>query len=74
VPDFDYAARPKGRLEVPLAQRIAEIRERKRQERARQQASAARRSAAQRGRPAEPSALPGRGRRRGAYRPPRRRP
>ena len=29
VPDFDYAARPDTRLEIPLAQRIAEIRARK---------------------------------------------
>ena len=35
VPDFDYTARPKTRLEIPLAQRIAEIRARKREERAR---------------------------------------
>ena len=49
VPDFDYTARPKGKLEVPLAQRIAEIRQRKRQERAQQELKAARRSAVQRG-------------------------
>jgi ATP-dependent RNA helicase RhlE len=47
VPDFDYTARA-GRLEVPLAQRIAEIRARKRDERARQHANAARRSAVHR--------------------------
>ena len=35
VPDFDYAARAEARLEVPLAQRIAEIRARKSEERAR---------------------------------------
>ena len=35
VPDFDYNARPSGRLEIPIAQRIAEIRARKAQERAR---------------------------------------
>jgi ATP-dependent RNA helicase RhlE len=46
VPDFDYAARPKARLEIPLAQRIAEIRARKREERARAEANAARRAAA----------------------------
>src|SRR5207237_7438363 len=33
VPDFDYAARPEAALEVPHAQRIAEIRARKREER-----------------------------------------
>src|SRR5207247_4446997 len=42
VPDFDYAARPKQRLEIPLSQRIAEIRARKRHERARADANAAR--------------------------------
>src|SRR4029453_19622614 len=45
VPDFDYTARPKARLEIPLAQRIAEIRARKREERARAEVNAARRSA-----------------------------
>jgi len=48
VPDFDYAARPKTRFEIPLAQRIAEIRTRKREERARAEINAARRSAATR--------------------------
>ena len=55
VPDFDYAARPQAKLEIPLAQRIAEIRARKRGERERAAANAARRSAAQRGRPVGPS-------------------
>jgi ATP-dependent RNA helicase RhlE len=54
VPDFDYAARPKQRLEVPLAQRIEEIRARKREERARAQVNAARRAATSR-RPAGPT-------------------
>ena len=45
VPDFDYAARREGALEVPRAQRIAEIRARKRQERERAQLNAARRGA-----------------------------
>ena len=45
VPDFDYNAKPPARLEVPLAQRIAEIRARKRDERARAAVNAARRSA-----------------------------
>ena len=58
LPDFDYAARPPARLEVPLAQRIAEIRARKREERARAQVNAARRAAASRGRPAHPSSAP----------------
>jgi ATP-dependent RNA helicase RhlE len=49
VPDFDYDAKPQVRLEVPLAQRIAEIRARKRDDRARAAVNAARRSAHQRG-------------------------
>jgi ATP-dependent RNA helicase RhlE len=48
VPDFDYTARPKTKLEIPLAQRIAEIRARKREERARAEINAARRGAAAR--------------------------
>jgi ATP-dependent RNA helicase RhlE len=35
VPDFDYHASPAARLEIPIAQRIAEIRARKSAERAR---------------------------------------
>jgi ATP-dependent RNA helicase RhlE len=54
VPDFDYTAKPKARLEIPLAQRIAEIRARKRDERARAEVNAARRSAAAR-RPGAPT-------------------
>ena len=61
VPDFDYAARPQAKLEIPLAQRIAEIRARKRGERERAAANAARRSAAQRGRPVGPSQPQGAG-------------
>ncbi len=53
VPDFDYAARPPAKLEVPLAQRIAEIRARKREDRARANVNAARRAAGQR-RPGQP--------------------
>jgi ATP-dependent RNA helicase RhlE len=55
VPDFDYTARPKQRLEIPLAQRIAEIRARKRQEHARRDVNAARRGAAAR----RPAGSPG---------------
>ena len=57
VPDFDYSAKPQVKLEVPLAQRIAEIRARKREERARAEINAARRAAHQRGQvpPAGPS-------------------
>jgi len=45
VPDFDYNARPEGRLEVPLAQRLAGIRARKSDDRARARANADRRAA-----------------------------
>ena len=47
VPDFDYAARPQEKLEVPLAERIAEIRKKKAEDRARSAEKAARRVAAQ---------------------------
>ncbi|HJS48089.1 MAG TPA: DEAD/DEAH box helicase, partial [Gemmatimonadales bacterium] len=46
LPDFDYAAKPSAQLEVPLAQRIAEIRAKKAEERARAKAKADRRAAA----------------------------
>ncbi len=52
LPDFDYAAKPAGQLEVPLEQRIAEIRARKAEERTRAKANAARRAAAEAGRAA----------------------
>ena len=55
VPDFDYQAKPQQRLEVPLAQRIAEIRARKREERARAAMKAAHRSTVQRQRPPAPA-------------------
>jgi ATP-dependent RNA helicase RhlE len=42
LPDFDYAARPENKLEVPLAQRIAAIRARKAEERLRARAKAER--------------------------------
>jgi ATP-dependent RNA helicase RhlE len=48
VPDFDYQARPAA-LEVPHAQRIAEIRARKAEDRARAKVNAARRAQSQRG-------------------------
>jgi ATP-dependent RNA helicase RhlE len=44
VPDFDYSVRPAEHLEVPRAQRIAEIRARKTEERARARANAERRA------------------------------
>jgi ATP-dependent RNA helicase RhlE len=56
VPDFDYSAKTQAKLEVPLAERIAEIRARKRDERARAAVNAARRSANQRGQ--APAAAP----------------
>jgi ATP-dependent RNA helicase RhlE len=43
VPDFDYGARPEARLEIPLAERIKEIRARKVQDRARADANRRRR-------------------------------
>ena len=68
LPDFNYAARPPAKLEVPLAQRIAEIRARKREDRARAQVNAARRAATARGRstlPPREGPRPDRHRRRG---------
>jgi len=38
LPDFDYDARPEGRLEIPIGERIAAIRGRKAEERARSKA------------------------------------
>jgi ATP-dependent RNA helicase RhlE len=38
IPDFDYNARPEGRLEIPIGERIAAIRGRKAEERARSNA------------------------------------
>jgi ATP-dependent RNA helicase RhlE len=46
VPDFDYRARPEARLEIPLAERIKEIRARKAQDRARADANRRRRGSA----------------------------
>jgi ATP-dependent RNA helicase RhlE len=46
LPDFDYNAKPSARFEVPIAERIAQIRARKAEERARAKAKEARRSAA----------------------------
>lgn len=47
VPDFDYTARPQAKLEVPLAERIAEIRKKKAEDRARAAAKVACREAVQ---------------------------
>jgi ATP-dependent RNA helicase RhlE len=60
VPDFDYAARAEGQLEVPLTERIAAIRAKKADDRARAEAKAARRKAAE----AAAAARPARPRRR----------
>ena len=66
LPDFDYAARPQGRFEVPLKERIAAIRARKSEERARAAEKARRRAAAEQQRPAggarQARAADGRGR------------
>ncbi|HXG90592.1 MAG TPA: DEAD/DEAH box helicase [Vicinamibacterales bacterium] len=56
LPDFDYKSRPQEKLEVPHAQRIAEIRARKAQERARSAKRAAGVSANLRGAPRPASA------------------
>jgi ATP-dependent RNA helicase RhlE len=64
VPDFDYAARPDGRLEIPRADRIAAIRKEKAAARA--NAEAKREKAAARGQAAPPRPAPGRP---GAHRP-----
>ncbi len=47
VPDFDYSAKPQVKLEVPLAERIAEIRKKKAEDRARAAEKVARRTQAQ---------------------------
>ena len=49
LPDFDYTAPPRQKLEIPFGQRIAAIRARKREDRARADVNAARRAAAARG-------------------------
>ncbi|MDA1183386.1 MAG: DEAD/DEAH box helicase [Acidobacteria bacterium] len=65
LPDFDYRARPQSKLEVPLAERIAEIRARKSQERQRAKVKAARRGPQGGGRAtASPRRSPGPGGRR----------
>lgn len=43
LPDFDYSARPEGKFEVPIGERIAAIRARKAEERNRAKAKAERR-------------------------------
>ncbi|MBI2828084.1 MAG: DEAD/DEAH box helicase [Acidobacteria bacterium] len=68
LPDFDYRARPRARLEIPLAERIAAIRTRKAEERTRAKAKAARRPAHREGQPGV-AARPSAGRRTGRRRP-----
>jgi ATP-dependent RNA helicase RhlE len=46
LPDFDYAAKPAAKLEIPIAERIAQIRARKSEERARAKEKEARRTGA----------------------------
>jgi len=46
LPDFDYSAKPAAKFEVPIAERIAQIRARKAEERARAKAKEQRRAAA----------------------------
>jgi ATP-dependent RNA helicase RhlE len=58
VPDFDYKARPAAKLEIPIGQRIAEIRARKAEERARAKVNAERRATAAAGRAAKPHPSP----------------
>jgi ATP-dependent RNA helicase RhlE len=58
--DFDYAARPAAKLEVPLADRIAAIRARKAEERARARANLERRGVAAGGRGTATSSRAGR--------------
>lgn len=55
---FDYKARPQQRFEVPLAERIAEIRKKKAEDRARAAAKAARRSGGGGGSSASASSRP----------------
>ena len=46
LPDFDYAARPAAKLEIPLAERIAKLRAQRAEERARAKAKSERRTGA----------------------------
>jgi len=56
VPDFDYASKPKQRFEVPIAERIAEIRARKAEDRRRAKEKAERRAANAAGQGSRPRA------------------
>jgi len=66
VPEFDYNARPAGKLEVPIAERIAGFRAQKKHERARSAEKSARhKSSSQKSSSHKPSSQPKRKRRRG---------
>ncbi len=71
LPDFDYKAQPTTKLEIPLKDRIAQIRERKAAERARAKEKEQRRSAQPAAASPERSAAKKRRRRRGPRRPDR---
>jgi ATP-dependent RNA helicase RhlE len=58
LPDFDYKARPERALEIPLKDRIAQIRKMKAEERARAKANAERRTARGGGPPAAGGSRP----------------
>jgi ATP-dependent RNA helicase RhlE len=58
LPDFDYAAKAEARLEIPIAERIAEIRARKKAERERAAEKAKRREEAARRGPGSPGGGP----------------
>src|SRR5262245_58598637 len=58
LPDFDYKAQPTTKLEIPIKERIAKIREQRASERARAKANQERREMAERGsQPAKASAV-----------------
>lgn len=65
LPDFDYSAKPAGALEIPIAERIAQIRAKKAEDRARAKAKAERKEAAARApAPSRPAGTSGASRRR----------
>jgi ATP-dependent RNA helicase RhlE len=70
LPDFDYAARPTTRFEVPVAERLAKLRSQRSEERARARAKEERRQRSAQpagGQPSgQPSGQPGGGRSGGA--------
>jgi ATP-dependent RNA helicase RhlE len=71
---FDYQAQPNGRFEVPIGERIAEIRARKAEERARAKANAERRARATATAGERPAGAPSRSRPRRGYTEARRNP